>query len=407
MFRQFGIVVLIAGSLSAQTTDQQIATLEKVAAAQPKSPRARLSLALVYLQKVRETADYSYLDRASKLVNNVLTDDSANNDALRLRHEIGLQKHEFRDVAASAEDLTKVAPNDAGNWANLGDALMELGEYDRASRAYERMLAIRPGLESYNRAAYYKFVTGDPAAAIRLMKAAIDAGAPSPENIAWCYAELGDMLFKTGKISEAADAYGAAVKLFPSLHRAHAGLGRIYGAQGKIPHSIESYKRAQAVVPMVEYAAALEKLYAKQGNAAEARKQRGMLDVLDKLASSRGERANRTLALIYVDEGRNLDRALQLTEAELENRGDIYTYDALAWVYFQKGRVEDAAKMAQRALKYKTPEPSFYYHAGVIAAAAGNTEEARLLLTRAMELNPQFDSEAVITAKKTLASLPN
>jgi hypothetical protein len=30
---------------------------------------------------------------------------------------------------------------------------MELGEYERAGQAYQRMFAARPGLESYNRLA--------------------------------------------------------------------------------------------------------------------------------------------------------------------------------------------------------------------------------------------------------------
>src|SRR4051812_22764071 len=138
MFRQIAIVVVLTGSACAQTTDQQIASYESALRTQPRHAASQLSLALAYLQKVRETADYSYLNRASALVNKVLSDDSANNQALRLRNEIGLQKHEFRDVAESAGDLVKLAPNDPGNWANLGDALMELGEYDGAGAAYGR-----------------------------------------------------------------------------------------------------------------------------------------------------------------------------------------------------------------------------------------------------------------------------
>jgi tetratricopeptide (TPR) repeat protein len=413
MLRQITIAFVLGGWMCAQTltalhtTDQQIATYESALGTQPKNVRSQLSLALAYLQKVRETADYSYLDRASALVGKVLAGDSGNNQALRLRNEIGLQKHEFRDVADSAADLSKLAPNDAGNWANLGDALMELGQYDRAGAAYARMIQIRPGLESYNRAAYHKYVTGDSETAIRLMKTAIAAGSSTPEPIAWCYAELGDMYFKTGNVGEALDAYSAAVKLFPSLHRAHAGLGRVFAGQGKGAAAIESYKRAQAAVPLPEYAAALEKLYSRGGNAVEARKQRALIDVMDRLASSRGEKANRVLALIYLDEGRNIERAAQLAEAELDNRGDVYTYDALGWVYFKQNRIAEAESMSARAVKLKTPEPSFYYHAGIIAAAAGRVEDARNLLTRALDLNAQFDSDAAAAARNTIASLPN
>ena len=35
------------------------------------------------------------------------------------------------------------------------------------------------------------------------MRTAVDAGDPVAQNTAWCYAELGDMYFKTGKLNEA------------------------------------------------------------------------------------------------------------------------------------------------------------------------------------------------------------
>jgi Tfp pilus assembly protein PilF len=63
--------------------------------------------------------------------------------------------------------------------------------------------------------------------------------------------------------------------------------------------------------------------------------------------------------------------------------------------------------MAERALRYRTPEPSFYFHAGMIAASAGKTEEARSLLTHALDLNPQFDPDEAALARTTVASLPN
>ena len=376
---------------AAMSTDQKVAAMEKASAADAKNRRIKVDLAFLYLQKGRETADFHYLDLATNITNALLDQDSGDMLARRLDNEINMMKHEFRRVAASAEDLTRLAPSDPGPWGNLGDALMELGEYERAGQAYQRMFAARPGLESYNRLAYFKFVTGDAAAAVQLMKLAIEAGSRIPEPLAWCYNELGDMYFKTGRINDARAAYLEAIHLFPGAHKAYYGLGRVLAGDGKLIEAAVSVKRAQSIVPLVEYAGELEQIYKRLGKADEAKKQQALIDVVDKLSRVRGETANRVLALIYIDEDRKLEDAARLTENELENRDDVYTFDALSWVYYAQKNYDEAAKMSAKALQFQTAEPTFYYHAGKIAEAQGRSYEAKSFFRRALELNPRFD----------------
>ena len=101
------------------------------------------------------------------------------------------------------------------------------------------------------------------------------------------------------------------------------------------------------------------------------------MDAIDRLGRAGGEKGNRTLAIIFADQGRKVDRALELAQGELEVRGDIYTYDALAWALYKNKKVPEAEKASDEALKFKTAEPSFYYHAACIAAAAGKNDRAR------------------------------
>jgi tetratricopeptide (TPR) repeat protein len=223
------------------------------------------------------------------------------------------------------------------------------------------------------------------------MNEAIAAGSAVPENLAWCLVDLGWMYFKTGKVDDASAAFHRALSVFPGYHRAHAGMGQTLAAQGKIPDAIESYKRAQAVVPMPDYAASLAALYEIAGKSGEGKKQQALLDMLDQIGVARGETTNRNMAVAYADQGRRLARALQLAQAELNSRKDVYTYDALAWVLFKNGRNEEAQEASAKALAMKTAEPAFYYHAGMIAAALGNTAAAREYLERALALNPKFD----------------
>jgi len=384
-----GLLVLAVGLLDAQevsgpraravpqwSTDDRIRAAERQLEKSPNDVKLQVALASAYLQKLRETGDGSYLQRASKLVERMELEDGGSSVALRLQNEIDLQRHDFRAVAERARSMTKYAPSDPGNWGNLGDASMELGDYEAAGEAYTTMFALRPNLASYNRLGFYRFVTGDAAGAIASMRQAVEAGGAVPENTAWCWAELGDMYFKTGKMAEAEAAYRSALDLFPTLHRAYAGLGRVEAARGQADAAIRDYEQAQRIVPLVEYAGALEKLYRGHGLVKKADGQLQMVDAIDALGRASRETTNRNLALILADRGRRLDRALELMEAEIPVRGDVYTWDAMSWVLFQAGRLQEARAASLKAVRLSTPEPDFYRHAAAIAEAVGQKEEA-------------------------------
>jgi tetratricopeptide (TPR) repeat protein len=215
------------------------------------------------------------------------------------------------------------------------------------------------------------------------------------------------MFFKTGRLGQAIDAYKAALRTFSGYYPAYAGLGRVQAAQGSFEDAIDSFKHAQAAVPMPEYAAALAELYDRNGKKTEARRQIELIDVVNKMARANNERTNRNLALVFADQGRNLERALELAEAELKVRSDVYTFDALAWSLFKKGKLAEAAEAARKALQFGTPEPAFYYHAGMIAHALGNKTEARKHLERALALNPRFDPRQSEIAEAALRAIHN
>jgi tetratricopeptide (TPR) repeat protein len=301
--------------------------------------------------------------------------------------------------------MTRIAPDDAWNWGTLGDALMELGQYDGAADAYQKMVSLRPNQSSYNRASYYRWVMGDAEGAIAIMQRAIASGSSAPENTAWCLVDLGNLYLKTGRMVEAEEAYRSALRTFEGYYPAYAGLGRVQAAQNRYHEAIASLKRAQSAVPMPEYAAELADLYARTGKKAEVDRQLQLIDVIDKMARANNEKTNRNLALVFADQGRNLARALELAQAELQVRGDVYTYDALAWALYQNGKLAEAGDASRKALQFGTPEPAFYYHAGTIANALGNKAEAAQHLGRALALNPHFDPLQAEIASASLRAL--
>ena len=370
------------------TTDQRIDFYRSLVSAKPESARYKVLLAATFLQKMRETTDFGYITRASKVLDEVFTTDPANYDALCLRAQVQLEYHFFDKAAETARQLIAIAPNDPLNWGALGDSLTEMGDYDAAADAIQKMVDLRPDLASYNRAAHYHFLHNDPAGAIDIMKHAISAGSSAPENVAWCLTELGDMYFKTGRMAEAKSAYEAALRAFPSSHKSWAALGRLQAATGDAESAIESYRRAQSITPLPDYAAALYDAYSAAGLKAEAQKQHDTIDLIDQLAVANNERVNRNLSLIFSDHGWRLARALQLAQAELDFRRDVYTYDALAWAYYKNGDLAKAEESLAKALKLGTPEPQFYYHASLIEKAQGNSEAAASYRRQAESLNP-------------------
>jgi tetratricopeptide (TPR) repeat protein len=393
-----------AEQLAHLPTDERIRGYEHLLQSAPDSVANQLGLIAAYLQKLRESGDFGYLDRAAKLVDRLLEKDGGNFAALRYQNEIDLQRHNFRTVVERSDAMLRDSPSDSGTWANLGDASMELGSYDRAEHAYVKMFSLRPNLGSYNRLAYWRFVTGDAGAAVQLMRSAIEAGDDIPENTAWCWAELGDIYFKLGRVPEAAKAYTSALELFPRLHRALAGLGKTEAFAGHKQAAIKNYERAQSIVPLVEYAGALEDLYVASGLRAKAAEQRDLLTTIETLGKVTNEKTNRNLALLLADHDRHLDLALSLMRAEVPVRADVYTWDALSWVLFKSGRLEEAKAASSKALRLHTPEPLFYYHAGKIALASGDSEGSRDYANRLLSLNAKFDFAKSVTAPLTAQS---
>jgi len=392
------------GQVSDFNTDQQIKLYQGWVARDPSSISNRTLLAGAYIQKTRETTDFGYLDRASKILDGVLSD-KPEYEALRLRNIVELTLHHFSKAAEYARAMTTRWPGDVQSWGTLGDALLEMGQYDGARDAFAKMLELKPGLMSFNRMGFYRFVTGDPERGIALLKDAVNAAAKYPENKAWCLVELGSMYFKTGRWTEAEAAYSDAIATFPASHTAYAGLGSVAAAEGRLPEAIEKYKRAQSITPMVQYAGALYDLYQAMGKKAEARQQADMVDLVAKLEGVANQKANRTLALIYANQDRNLAASLELAQSDFEVRQDIYTYDVLAWALYKNQCYEEARRASEAALKLGAPEALLFYHAGMIANATGDTEGARKYLKKALGLNAGFDFRQTAIARETLEKL--
>jgi len=93
------------------------------------------------------------------------------------------------------------------------------------------------------------------------------------------------------------------------------------------------------------------------------------------------------LGYAYAERGIKLDEAESLIRRALDIKPDDgYYLDSLAWVYFQRGRFDEALKYQQKALKAIDDDPVMHEHMGDILWQGGNHEKARSHWRRAIEL---------------------
>src|SRR6185503_19572241 len=94
---------------------------------------------------------------------------------------LALARHQFREAIDWGEKARASSPGTALIYGVIGDAQIELGQYDSALATFQTMVDLRPDLSSYSRASYMRELHGDVDGAIEAMQRAVQAGGPNTE----------------------------------------------------------------------------------------------------------------------------------------------------------------------------------------------------------------------------------
>lgn len=386
----------------------------------PEDFIAHNKLAVYYLQRARETGEANYIDLAGRAAQASLDILPAeiNTEGLAALIRFENATHDFTQARDHARELVALKPDKSESFALLGDALLELGDYTEAARAYARMeqLTGDDSATAVTRLARQAFLRGNLDAAQEYLSTAVTrlARSPSstPEPRAWAYWQLGEIAFARGDYATAERHHREALKIF-DYFQATAALARTRAAQGDIPAAIGLYEQATRRFPDPSAIAGLGDLYQLTGREREAQAQYKLVEQIARLGqpdTQQGNESNaglynRQLALFYADHNLKPDEAYKLAAREYEARQDIYGADALAWTALKAGKIAEAQTAIRQALKLNTQDARLFYHAGMIALRAGDTDAGRAYLSRALKLNPHFDMMQSSIARTTLESL--
>ena len=393
---------------NASDADRAIALAQRQLKRHTHDPAAYFYLGDAYIQKARASGDMSYYDRAEQALGKALDLAPEHSGVVRHLAYVFSVRHEFQAAATAAIKAIALDPSDSQAYGVLGDAYLEMGQYEQAAHAYQRMLELHADLASYSRLSGLKNVQGDPEGAIADLERAIQAGqaAGQPrESIAWAQWQLGSEHLGLGRLQEAETQYRAALATYPNYYRASAGLAHVRVAQQRYDEAIVLYRQAMAVVPLPEYAAVLGDVYTKLGRLEEAHKQYALVEYIGLLSTRNKVLYNRELAYFYSDHDIKLREALALARKEVESRQDIYAYDLLAWALYKNDRPQEALAAMTEALKLGTRDARLLFHAGMIHQRLGNAVQAQDYLRRALVTNPYFHIVHAALADQTLKQL--
>ncbi|HEY8227780.1 MAG TPA: tetratricopeptide repeat protein [Pyrinomonadaceae bacterium] len=331
-------------------------------------------LGWAFIRKARSMFDPGYYKLAEQCALCMNSIKSETPEALLLRAHVAQSLHRFSEAETLASQLTRVRerPFDYGV---LGDALIDQGKIRDAATAYQKMVDLRPDLQSYVRAAHVRWLTGDLKGAVDLMQLATSSSSPNdPNSGAWAYNRLALYRLQVGSIREAVRSCDAALGLQSDYAPAVLTRARILWTLNRADEALAQFKQAAELSPLPEYQWAL-------ADALRATDSVSANEVESHIKQSTED--PRTVSLYLSTRGEDVDRAVQLAEQELKNRQDVFTHDALAWALAASGRTTEARNEVDKALAEGTKDARLYLHAAVIAAQNGQNSQARRWIEQA------------------------
>src|SRR5215213_505477 len=252
-----------------QSIDEDIARQQALIRSGSTSGLERLGW--TFVKKARLTFDASYYNLAEQCAECMAASGTNNPDALLLRAHALQSLHRFNEAEAVARQLvsTRERPFDYGV---LGDVLIDQGKVREGAAAYQKMIDLRPDLQSYARAAHVRWLTGDLKGAIELMRLAVTGSSPNDsEAAAWAYTRLSVYQLQQGATKQALESCSAALTLQNDHAPALLARGRILLALHRTAEAAVELQHAATLNPLPEYQWALADALVLTGDRERAR----------------------------------------------------------------------------------------------------------------------------------------
>ena len=305
------------------------------------------------------------------------------------------------DLSAALSDANAIAariPNSPQPHMQLGRIYSSQGDYRAAERSYLRAAEVSQGADD---AIGALVDTRIQLGKFKEARAALDDALEKRPKSAWLHIYSSRIHLAQQDAAKAVRALQDALSLDPSNLQAYLELTRMYVEAGRLDDARAQLEAIVARQPNAVWAHTTIAISLElQNRKTEARdRYRKVLEI-----DPRAAIAANNLAMIYVEEGQNLNQALQLAQTAMQQQPESpEVNDTLGWVYLKQNLPGLAVRPFEFSAGKYSGNPLYHYHLGLAFAQMGDKAKARVALGRALALGKSFDGMA--DAKRVLASL--
>lgn len=367
--------------------------------------KAKWMLALAYMQEARITGEHPYYYPAAlELLEDVLDGTKETEDlhqqAIMAKASVMLSLHHFKEALEIGEEAAKTNSSSPELYGILCDANVELGHYDKAIEAGDKMVSIKPDLRSYSRISYLREIHGDLNGAIEAMKLAASAGFPGLEQTAWTRVTLGKLYEKKGDLDNAKMQYTIALNETPHYAFAVAGLAHIEASKKNYAEALKLYEKAAAIIPEFSFTEEMANVYEMEGKKEKSHEvATSVIGMLEEDAEA-GHFVDLEMANLYSKLLNDQDKALDYANNEYEKRPDnIDVNKCLAMVYYKKNKLSEAKQYLKVANKTNRQDPELMCLSGLINYKTGNKPAGLKLIKASFDMNPFQHEDLTVEAK--------
>ncbi|MEV4508218.1 hypothetical protein AB0K00_04590 [Dactylosporangium sp. NPDC049525] len=360
------------------------------------------ALGEAYLEQARVGADPAYYPKAEGALRKSLeVHPDGNAAAVTGLGALANARHDFAAAKTLAEQALTVNAWSDTAYGVLADAETQLGHPEAATAAVQRMLDLRPGLGSYTRGSYDLEQHGKRTEAVALMQLALDS-ATEPADIAFCHQHLAGLAWAAGDLTTAA----RHVSLGLAADAGTVGLWQVKAkldtAAGDLTAALDDLAKVVARTPTVDALLDQARLLKVAGK--DPGPSLSLARAAHSLFTANGGTDDLGAAALELAAG-DATAAARLAIAEWDCRQFGEVADMVAWTLMSAGDPVAALPFARHANALGQVDATLAYHYGMVAAAGGDKETARLQLRLALALNPKFSPVDAPIAARTLAAL--
>lgn len=368
-----------------------------------EDPGPYLKLAEAYIMQSRISGNSAYYQSAVlNVLDRLITSRNSTADqrfqASMYKSNMLFGMNRFWEALDAANEGLKLGDGNAGIWATVSDANLELGNYPEAKKAADRMMKLRPDLRSYARVAYLSELRGDMPAAVAAMAMAVESGVPGLEPTEWARVQLGDLCVNTGKLDSAKNLYEASLEFRPDYAPASEGLARLAILKRDYSTAIRFMEAASKSMDDPLYLAQLAQFYTLAGDGAKAagtiQKALEYLKAEEaRIPKEMQPKPNyaREYAIVY-RAARNYPKALEFAKLDQQLRPEnARANQLLAWTMHLTGASKQAVAIIEKVIATGWKNPALFQEAAGIYRAAGDAAKADSYLKAALQLGGVTD----------------